>query len=186
MEIKEILKELKKSLVFLLTLSLLGAVIGFYLSKNLENFPHAQLDVFISPPGSNISASNENYYNQEQARNFTDTAIVILESPDFANTIKGQNGSITAAKLAPQLIRITSQSETEEGAKNLLLNSLADFNRKLDTLVEGNQKLVLKPIAAEPRVFIPVINSKIVAMAGMIFGLAFALFVITLKKYFRL
>lgn len=186
MEIKKILKLLKKNALYLLVFLVAGAFLGAYLGKSAKSSPHAQLDLFIAPKNVQKTQASDDYYLQEQARNFTDSALVILESPDFTNGLTTPGQSISAAKLAPQVVRLTTSAGTNQDAQNLLANTIDSFNGKLAGLTADNLNMSLKPISTSARTFTPVVSTGVFSAAGAIFGLLFALVVVALRAYFDL
>jgi len=183
MELKKVIDLFKKNFIYLLVFAILGAIVGAYLGKNYKDVPHAQLDVFIAPKNVPKVQANDNYYLQEEARNFTDSAIVILESPDFAKGLTGPGQTIGASKLAPQIVRLTASATSNEEASTLLNNTIGKFNTKIAELTREDQTLLLSPITSEPRNFTPAVNTKVIITAGALFGLLFAAFVISLRQY---
>lgn len=183
MELKKILTIFKKNVVYLLVFVVIGAVVGAYLGKNYKDVPHAQLDVFLTPKNVPKVQANDNYYLQEEARNFTDSAVVILESPDFAKGLTQSGETISASKLSAQLIRLTASALSDERASALLNDTINKFNTKIPELTAEDRTVLLKPIATEPRNFTPAVNTKVLILTGALFGFLFAAFVISLREY---
>src|SRR3990167_8112945 len=107
MELKDFLKILKSYLAVIIVLAIVGAAGGFYSTRYFSSGYHHIQDFFLVDPSvQSISVENiksENFFTQEKARDFTDTAIAILESPDFKSENIGTGDELIVRKLAPQV-----------------------------------------------------------------------------------
>jgi len=183
MELRQYIAILKKNIVIILALSAAGLVLALFAAKSLPQ-GYLQSRTFFVASTQIAQDSNSAYYNQEKARNFTDTAIAILESADFKKEAERGNGKIDAKKSAPQVIRISAASSTPEGAQTLLLGTQNAFNAKLSSLNAQNLRLMEVGEPQEPA--LSKVNLKVAATAGLILGFAFAVFTVSLKTYFKL
>lgn len=174
MELKAFLKILSKYLLLILAFAILGLIAAYALAKAPQGAQVEQL--FFIPPSADSADLQAAYYGQETARNFTDTAVSILESADFRSSVPAQ-GQITARKVAPQLIRISATANDAGAAKNLMETTINSFNQKFP------QKL--SAVGQGPHEVIPRPSKHIMLAAGLITGIIFALFVVSIKEYFK-
>lgn len=188
MELKTYLKDFEKFKIFILTTVIIGGLLAFIISSNTQSGYSLSQTFFIS---SNIIkksedlSANEDYFAQEKARNFTDSAIAILESEDFKSKVAEDGQSFSVRKLAPQVIKITSSASDPQGASLLMAKIPNQFNLKISSLDE-NSPLALKEISpAKDPSFIKA-DKKIYTIAGLVLALALALFTVSLKTYFKL
>lgn len=186
MEFKEYIKIFKKYSAFILLCVILGAVVGFFSTNYLpQGYRLTQTLIISGPQPAPDTYNYEGFYSQERARNFTDTAVAILESGDFQKEIP-QNGSLEVKKLAPQVIRLTVTAKDPATSKDLMQKTQEAFNKKYLELAGDNQNITLKPIASPEEPAFQRSSRKIYAAGGAIIGLALSIAAISLKSYFRL
>lgn len=184
MELKAYLKTFKKYFYFITVLCFFGAFIGFFVSARQPTGQIASNIYLIKtvPTAGDSTYDYDGYYRQERARNFTDTLVAMLKSAAFAGDILVPGQSLKVEKEAPQLISISAFAATPNDAHNLLQSFETNSNRKITEFFHG--ELVVEP-ASEPAIGQKSSLPKAVyTFAGLLLGLAFALFVITLKEYF--
>lgn len=185
MELKEYLKLFKKYAIFIVLCAVLGTILGAFSTRFLPSGYTIQETFFIAGPTSTTGAYDyEGFYSQEKARNFTDTAVAILESHDFQKEIF-RNGSLEVKKLAPQVIRLTVVNQDPKSAKEMLANVKEGFNKKFIEL-GTNQSLSIKEIAPAEEPSFKRSSRKIYALGGVVMGFAVSVVVISLKSYFKL
>lgn len=184
MELKDYIKILKNNLPIIAACSLLGILIAIFMTKSLPNGYLQTQTLFVHTPSSQ-NQQNGSFYSQEQSRNFTDTAVAILESADFKSLTDVQ-GSTRVKKLAPQVINLTTVAKDPQLTKDLMEKTISSFNSKLNQVTEGQNQLQLKQISAAVNPSKIIVNTKVYALSGLIVGLAFAILAISLKTYFRL
>jgi len=188
LELRVYLKILKKNILFILLFAAFGAVAAFMFTLKLASgvrFEQYFYLVSSNNPGSQAQpAENSTYFSQEAARNFTDTAIAILSSPDFISEISLGNGQIAVRKMAPQVIKLTATASQEGTAKSLIEKTTSSFNQKILSLA-GDQIVSLKPVGrgAQPVALAP--NRSLIVIFGLLSGSVFALLVVGLKIYFK-
>ena len=190
MELKDFLKILKSYLAVIIVLAIIGAASGFYSTRYFSSGYHHTQDFFLVDPSvQSISVENiksENFFAQEKARDFTDTAIAILESPDFKGEVLNYGDTLIVRKLAPQIIRLTYVSQNADAGNSQLQNITQKFNSKIQTLTESTQASELKAIGNSQMPSYSSLNKSVLAVAGVLLGTIFALFVIGLKNYFKI
>ncbi len=185
MELEEYIKVIKKNMLIVAVLTLLGLVVAYYFSKNFQSGYLASQTFYISQDQSQQAqdASQSSYFTQEKARNFTDTAVAILQSSDFKNSL-ATRGAISVNKVAPQVIRITAAADDTTSAKNLMENVVSSFISKIKELSPTPSQLKSVDKLPEPQV--AALSPKIILAFGAAVGFATSLAVIGLKTYFRL
>lgn len=185
MELKQYLKIVKKNLLLVLVLSVAGAVLALLLTKSLESGFSQTQTFYVSSP---IEGSPEyaGFYTQEKARNFTDTAVAILESLDFKKELVSPGDLIRTQKVAPQVVRITTISQDQQRAKALMGSTVDSFNTKIQKLSGNQPQIQLKELttADEPQKITS--NKLVFAAAGFVLGATAAILTVSLKTYFRL
>src|SRR5579872_298465 len=184
MEFKQYLELLKKNLIFIIIFTLGGLAIAILASKNLaQNYSQSETLFVSSQQQTQNTQQDSAFYKEEEARSFTDTAVAVLQSPDFQNELS-PNGSISTKKDGPQVLTITASAQTPEESTTLLKNAITSFNNKLAGL--NNQQTILKEIGTPSSPSLPRVNNKIAAVAGLIFGAAAAVVAISFKTYLKL
>lgn len=185
MELKEYLKIFRKYLALIAALSFIGMSLAFAFARRIPQGYQDSQTFFISPQSAAIQMY-EGYYGQEKARNFTDTAVAILDSPDFKSEVQGTNEAISVRKMAPQVVRLTATSKSSAAAKNLLDKTVNSFNSKLQSLSGSQAQIQLKAIGRAQGPSTVAVNRKVFALVGLIAGFAFATAAISLKTYFKI
>lgn len=182
MELKEYLSIFKKYLVFITLCFALGIVLGA-LTTNFLPSGYNQSQTFylkISIPSNTPQSDNyDGFYAQERARNFTDTAVAILESSDFQSEVVTGGQALVVKKLAPQVVRLTAIAQNQESAKDLMRKTTDTYNRKFT-------EIALSQIASPQEPSFKRSSRKVYAAAGAVLGITIAVVVISLKSYFRL
>ena len=186
MELKQYLKIFKQYSPLIIAFSLLGAALAFVLTPRLPSgYTASQLFYVVSPKlAQNPSYNFEGYFIQEEARNFTDSAIAILSSADFTSELAGPNLSINARKAAPQVIRLSVTAETPENSRKLLTKAVSSFNQKMVDLT-GDQAVRIKAVGPEMEATFAGFNQKIMMVFGFLIGAIFAILTVSLKTYFK-
>jgi capsular polysaccharide biosynthesis protein len=188
MEFREYLKILKKNFLLIFILGIAGFLVSFVTVKKLPTgYEKSQLVYVVIPKiAQNQTYNFEGYFSQEKARNFTDTAIAILESPDFSGEILTPGEALNIRKVAPQVIRITAVANDSQSADSLITKTITGFNQKMFALTNEDQQPQIKLIGkSQPAVFTGQ-NPKIITAFGFLAGVFFAIFVISLKTFLKL
>ena len=189
MELKEYIKVFKKYFAFILLVSATGALIAYIQTKSLPSGYSLTQTFYLAGPASLSSDyfTYEGFYAQEKARNFTDSAVAILDSDDFKSDVGEGSQNLTVRKMAPQVIRLTASAPNAESTQKLMTKTINIFNEKSITFADSKFSLSLKPISQKTtQPALSKINKKIVTIFGLLLGFAFATFVVSLKTYFKL
>ncbi|OGD97569.1 hypothetical protein A3G16_03365 [Candidatus Curtissbacteria bacterium RIFCSPLOWO2_12_FULL_41_16] len=189
MELKQYLAVFKQYSFFILIFTIIGAALSLIYVSKLPSGIHLEQLFFVTSSQTSINSPNlsypDDYFAQEKARNFTDTAVSILESQDFSQEVITFPETISAQKIAPQVIKLAVTSQTPQSARLLIQKAVVKFNQKLQDLA-GSEPIQLKAIGENSNLVPNFPNKKILASAGAVAGFTFALFVTGLKTYFRL
>ena len=186
MELRELASILRKNWPIIAALSLAGVLIALILTKSMsKNYVMTQtLFVAAKQQPQETAGTLPAYYDQEKARNFTDTAVAILQSPDFKNSVLGPSESASTKKEAAQVITISASAPTQRATSQLMEKTITTFNNNLINL--NNQETFLKQVGKSQEPHIPALNRKVYLLAGLLLGLAASVAAISLKTYFRL
>lgn len=191
MEFKLYLKVAKRYWLFIVAASLAGALLAtFAVSKMPQSYVLTQT-FFITPaPVQNFAQYHfEAYYAAEKARNFTDTAVAILNSADFGGQVVAGGQTLQVRKLAPQVIQIKAVAANPNEAKQLMARTVNTFNTKFifgQPLPADPGSFGLKEVAPAGEPIRQLVKRQVASAAGLVLGLAFAVFVVSLKSYFKI
>lgn len=191
MELKQYLKVAKKYWLFIVIASLTGVLLALFAATKMpQGFVLAQT-FFITPPAVQNFAQYhfEAYYAGEKARNFTDTAVAILSSADFKSQLVSPGQTLQVKKLAPQVIQIKAFTPKSDEAKQLMMTTTNAFNAQFvftQPLPADPASFGLKEIAPAQEPVRQVVDRQVQASAGLVLGFAFAIFVVSLKSYFKI
>lgn len=193
MELKAYTKILRKNFLFIVICVAIATAISYYAAQKSQNGYKLEQTYFIAQTQSQPSSPDQqippsgygNYYQQETARNFTDTAVSILQSPDFISLYTQSPHNVTTQKVAPQVLRISITSPTAAEAQFLLDRLIIGFNQNLKSWAPANT-VELKAIGQSQEPFINGLDTKIIVAAGAVLGFALAVCVVAVKAYFKL
>lgn len=188
MELKEYLRILKKEKLTISITIVLAVLIGFlYSAKQAPGYIVEQTFLIeatrsaVKQP-SEISSASISISTQEEARNFTDTAVALIKDKDSQTP---PHISVSAQKEAPQLIKIIVTAQNPQDAKLYLLKAAGNFNQKVKNLIQEST-ITLKPVGTEPNAVQNLITPYIVFPLSLAIGITSAAILISLKTYFRL
>lgn len=196
MELKEYLKIIKKNLLFVVVITTIALLIGNFASKKLQNGYRLEESFILTqttqPASNNVQVNPQTapfnfsgYYEQEKARNFTDTAVAIFQNSDFSNGLIAPGNTVSAQKLAPQLFKVTITSQNVSEAKFGLDRLVLQFNQKLKSL-SPQDYLQIAPLSTPKEPFFSQFDPKIITTASALLGLTLSLVIIAIKSYFKL
>lgn len=179
MELKVYLKVFSKYWWLIVVLAILGASLGYSYTRLAPTGFRATQTFFITPASSsqlNLEANSA----QEKARNFTDTAVAIISSSAFQRQLTSVGQALTVKKNAPQVLTISTFSASPEGADILMARAQELFNSRF-----GSPGATLEEIGPAQTPQAILVTPAIYTIAGALLGFAFAIFVISLKVYFK-
>lgn len=178
---------LKKYFLFIIILSVCGAAIGYNLAKFLPSgYKQTQL-FFLTPETAQDQDTNlGKYFIQENSRNFTDTAVAILQSTEFQSEVLKPGQVLTVRKIAPQVIRLTYTHSTLNSDDPKLIDVAGHFNQKIENLLQSTSSAQLKPIEQVSEPSFSALNKYVLLAGGFLIGALFAVFIIGLKVYLKL
>ena len=187
MEFKEYLKFFKKNIGILLLLVVLGVVLALVITYKLPSgYSQSRLFYIVGPKTTaQTTYDYEGYYAQQKARDFTDTAVAILESPDFTAEVGISSVSLSVRKVAPQVLRLTAVAKDAREAEDAIEKISQSFNLKLVDLAGYDPALKIKPIGKAQPSYFSSPNKKILGVFGGMLGFIFGILVVGLKVYFK-
>lgn len=187
MELKKYLQIAKENALFLIAIILIGALSAYFTAPHINSGYRAQSIFYLTNQAQEASASQSynfgGYFLQSTAINATDTAIAILESANFQSQLKNSGAATTIKKVAPQVIEITVISKDPDVPKSQIESIPGVFNAKMKELNSVGSALTLSPISNQINVSYYSLNSKVVALAGLVIGAVFAFLILGLKTY---
>ena len=187
MEFKEYIKIFKKNIGVLLLLVVLGVVLALMITYKLPS-GYSQTRLFYIASEKTTPQTNydyEGYYVQQKARDFTDTAVAILESADFISEVGILPVSLSVRKVAPQVLRLTVVAKDPQDANDAIEKISQSFNAKLVNLAGYDPALQIKPIGKAQPSYFSSPNKKILGVFGGSLGFIFGILVVGLKVYFK-
>lgn len=187
MELKEYLRILKKEKYSIITIVILSCVIGlFYSAKQVPGYKIEQTFLIEATRSavrqSEAASISPIISTQEEARNFTDTAVALIKDQGSHTP---PPVSISAQKVAPQLIKIIVTAQNPREAQLFVQKTTDNFNQSLKDLIQEST-ITLKSVGDEPEAARNIIDTKIVFPLSFTAGLTLAILLISLKTYFRL
>jgi capsular polysaccharide biosynthesis protein len=198
MEIREIIKKVKKQKLIPIFASLVGFLAGlviyylpqkyiasgsFYISRKINN----STDFF----------TYEGYYAQQTALNYTNSVSALIESKDVQKellekmrepinekNLRELKRDIKVKKTGPQIILMEIKNETPEKSKEIwrnlsgiVISKSEELNREIDN------NLQIFTISKEPSIEETYKNLLLFSLVGLIIGGAIGLLIISFKEY---
>ncbi len=189
MELKAYLETFKKYYLLIGLFTVIGAIIAFtYVAKTPAGSRIDQTFYVATQPknlGQAPATELDTYTQNQNARNFTDTATALAQSPDFSQAFVKSGQSLQVRKLAPQIIKVTATSQNSQESQNLLKSFEIELNQKIATL-DPAAGVSIKSIGQTPSAYSTKLNRKIIILFGAFMGFVFAVFTSGLKTYFKL
>ncbi len=193
MELKSYIKLLTHNFLFILICVVVASGIAAYTASSSQGgyvlehtyYLQEQQPEQLTTLETNQAQANEKYYKQELARNFTDTAVAILNRPDFSSQFAQGKSKISAEKIAPQVVNLTVNSPDASETQFLLERTVIGFNQNVKIIAPGNN-IELKAVGPLPAPKIASLDTKVIIAAGAILGFALAVCTVALKTYLRL
>lgn len=186
MELEKFLRILKKDLLVLIICAILGVAIALIFLSLQKDGVTVQQTFYITSRISPNTANDiyDGFYREERLRNFTDTAVSLLQTPDLFEGIN-LGVVVSTRKLSPQLIRITAKAATSQNATAAIQSTASQFNAKMESL-EKNSPLVLEPISNSPQIQKTDRNQALMVASGLGAGLILGIFLVSTKFYLKL
>lgn len=187
MELKEYIRILKQNLLTIVIFTGLSVVIGMLYSSKLTPGYKLEQVFFIQSISDQSKGQIPSPIAQltdpsamDEARNFTDTAVALLKSKDL-----NQSANVSVEKVAPQLIKVTVTAQNPNEAKSDMERVAINFNSKIENLIDQNS-LQIKAVGSPPEAAANIIDKNIILALSFFIGLTLAVFIISLKNYFKL
>ncbi|MBI3342037.1 hypothetical protein HY024_02855 [Candidatus Curtissbacteria bacterium] len=195
MELNDYLKIIRKNLLFIAVVTIVALLLGNFASKRLKNGFRLEQSFLIvttlDQPTSQQTGQPSNsydysgYWEQEKARNFTDTAVALFQNPDFNASLLSPSTSIAVQKTAPQLFKVTISSANISDAKFDLDRLSVQFNQKLKTIAPQDSLQIIQ-VGTPQEPTLSKFDPKIITAASALLGLTISVILIAIKSYFRL
>ncbi len=173
-------KTIKKNIVFILTLSALGALAAFLSTSYIKSGYSIQETMFLKVDETNIQPDKN-----IDLQLLTDTAAALISSQNFQRPEGFIGAATTAKKIAPQIIMVSTISPEEELTKNAHKGVISKFNSTSGDFIT-NANVQLAPTGEAQNPTKKIFNSKILAAFGALIGFAAALTIISISKYFKI
>lgn len=182
MHFQKLLKSVRSEIYFTLVVAVAAAAIGSQSAKFFPSGYNLSQTFIVTPPQDDQSA----YYQQEMARNFTDTIVALAQESEFAKDILPGTVSMSARKLGPQIVRITLQSPSAQDLPATISKVAPAINTKVQALYQTTKVNQLQEASPPTPVSYFALNKITLALAGLLAGLLFSILTIGLKFYFKL
>lgn len=180
MELINYINILKKHLAFILTLSILGAMVAYTSTSFIKSGVVFERTLFLK-----IIENDSNSNTQLDVSALTDTSVAYVGSADFLNSANTHQAAVSVRKLAPQIIRLTVTSPSPETSREVSQNVVGIFNNRAKDLTTTAQVELLQ--TGEPNEPAKqVLNRQILAIFGAFIGATLSLVILMLSQYFRL
>ena len=200
MELKDILKKVRKYKIFLV----LFAIAGFSAGALFYNIPPKYISSgsFYIKRGVNPEKeyfTYEGYYAQQTALAYTNSVVALIESPDIKKKVLEEmkipvneenlrklNRVVRVKKTGPQIILVTVKDENYDTSTKMwgkLAESLISKTNEINK--NGDESLSISLVSEQPLVRETYKSFYLFALVGSVIGLSLSTFFICVKEYFR-
>lgn len=184
MELKVLLKQLKRWLPVIVGLTLLGVVVGWGVASLLPVRYEASLSIYVQKIVEQPSSGEytfDGYYAQQAAEAYTDTVVGLLESPDVAasalslsginpDTIVSLKRSLVVEKVAPQIVHVTVTQTNQLAASELVLAVTKVATERVQQLDTQTSGYTVAAVNAEPLILVVALPLMLSVLAGGLLG----------------
>ena len=184
MELRDYWQLLKKNLAFIAFLAFLGAAGAYLLTSNFQGGQQVQKHYLLIEETTPVGEFGSPVIFQESV-DLTDTAVAILQTYDFKKEILANRENLIVKKEARQVLNLQAQASQKERAGEIIEAAAANFNGETANLFGRNSKIRLAEIGASYESLKPALDKKITTAFGFLLGVAFAVFAVGLKTYFK-
>lgn len=184
MELRDFLKIFLKDKGFIIGFAIIGALAAFIFVTKIPQGYSASLLFFLAAQDKE-ETSMGSQFAQEKAANFTDTAVSLISSSEFAAKLSSP-ANISARKLAPQLIRVTTTANSVAQVQDTISQIAPLFDRQIASLQGQNPKVSLVATSQTPPVSSNQPKMVATVIFGFLLGFLFGLVSAGFKNYFRL
>ena len=200
MEIREIIKKIKKHRAVLLTPAILGLLMGlafFYIPPKYTSSGSIYINRKIDEPSEFFTY--EGYYAQQSALGYTNSVSALIESTDVQKELLERSGEVLTSdslrnlqrkikvrKVGPQVIFIEVKEKTPEKSEEMWVN-LTDIviSKSEEINREGDSNLYLTLLSSKPLVKETYRNIYTFSVFGLILGSALGLLLVSIKEYLK-
>ncbi len=176
MTLNEFFEILRKNLIFIIVLAVVGALVAYFATGFIKSGYLNQQLLFLT-----IESKNP----QDQLRGLdpsttTDTAVALMN-----NSPQTSGSSTDAKKVASQVIRLTTESKNGQNSELVGQMATEKFNDEIKTYVPNyNLKLIqINQTTAPSR---RLLNTNVLAVFGAAVGFLTALMLILIGNYFKI
>lgn len=177
MTLNDFLNMLRKNLVFIVFLILISAGVAFYSTGFLKSGFREEKLLFLTLDDTQTSKDI-----RLDPTNSTDTAIALLNS---GLKVVQPKMSIDAKKVAPQVIKLSVESQDPGLAEQTATSLVETFNSQAKNLMPGHN-ITLTQIDQNQAPARQLLNSKVMAAFGALVGFVLAIMAIILARYFKI
>lgn len=200
MEIKEIMKKIRKNKVLLGLSCFLGLLAGFIFFI-LPPIYTASGSLYVTRKAEDSGSffTYEGYYSQQSAITYTNSVVALAESSDVKEQVlksmgmpldtinlRKLNNSIIVKKTGPQIINIDVRNKNSDKSKRIweeLSKSIIETSKNINE--NSNDNLSVVKVSDKPLIRENYKPPLIIGLSGLLLGFSIGLLVISLKEYFR-
>jgi capsular polysaccharide biosynthesis protein len=198
-EIKEIIKTIKKRKRMLALVGILGAALGIFVYFYIPSYI-ATGSFYVTRTTQKESPeyfTYEGYYSQQTALAYTNTVIALLESHDLKSKtlrtldlpiderrLRKLDKNAKVKKSGPQLVTLTVKGKTKRNALDTWLAMSENLlNTVIETNKEGDSSLKVLKITEQPIMKEGYRSIQLNILAGFGLSSSLAAFIVILKEY---
>ena len=200
MELREIIKKIKKNRKIVITSILGGLLLGilFYTLPS-RYISSGSLYVKRSIEPSEVFFTYEGYYAQQSAQSYTNSFVALVESPDIQKktlesigtpitdkNLRKLNRLVKVKKMGPQVISVKVIDKDYDYSEKVwvaLTKSVIETSKELNE--SGDKNISVSTISEKPLVEETYKSIYLYSLAGTMLGLSIGCLYICIKEYIK-
>lgn len=200
MEIREIVKKIRKSKALFAYFSVAGLIAGILIftipAKYLSS---GALYINRKIDKSDSFFTYEGYYSQQSAMAYANSVMALAESSDVKKQVLDEMGipisnenlkkldrAVVVKKTGPQIITISVKDTDPERSQEIwekLTKTIVEISKNMNK--DGDENLLVSKVSEKPLVNEVFKSAPIFVLAGLLVGFVFGLIFICIKEYFK-
>ncbi len=202
MELKQLIKNLRRNYLYILLLTIIFASIGFVVARVWPVSYTAGYTLYVQKQAEttpNNDYTYDGYYAQQAVEGYTDTVEGLVSSPEIMSEVlrdllgennvsinlKRYSNALDSQKVAPQLVWVEITRPSSEEADGIISGVVGVLVKRVEALnALRKDKYVVSPVNKSAIITKNEMPVMVFTIAAALLGLVLSSFVVIVKAYF--